>query len=611
MLKTMRKNTKIVLWVVIAAFLGTIVFAWGMNYTGSPQMRNYVAKINGREVTGQEYSFYYDRVQRLWEQQNPNAELTEDQRVRFHYDAWNELTRNILMEQEMKKLKIRVADAEVVEFLQKYYYAIPEIMQVPAFQTNGQFDYNRYIALMNSKDPQAAGFWAQIEAMVRPQLMEFKLSNALYSTVRVGEEDVLNRYREFNDYFKVKMALVRPDQFRALLDLSEKALKAEFEKNRERYVQPERAVVKFVRFAKTTSQEDEERVLDEITAIRNRATAAKDSAAFAKLARETSEDETALQNGGNLGWFGRGQMVAPFDSAVFSLKPGELSQPVRTSFGWHIIKLWGKRKDTQGEQVKASHILLKVEPPLDAGEKQRVAAEEFSRLAGELGFEKAAAERGYKIDSSNIFTESASIMGLGSSDEVSEFVFTRKPGTVSPAYNFLGTYAVLMVYKRLPAGRPAFEEIRNRVRSDLSRKQSMEMARKKAEEIYRMAKEGTSFESAVAFHGEKISDEEAIWGWGAWVPGMGDAPAFIGAVIRANQKKEKLVPPVPCDLGYLVAELVQPLPYDPARFAAAKDSTAQALVQKRRADTYNAWIADLRKKADIKDYRMEVLGSNF
>lgn len=64
MLKTMRKNTKIVLWIVIAAFLGTIVFAWGMQYTASQQMKNYVAKVNGEKITADEYLFYFDQIGR-------------------------------------------------------------------------------------------------------------------------------------------------------------------------------------------------------------------------------------------------------------------------------------------------------------------------------------------------------------------------------------------------------------------------------------------------------------------------------------------------------------------------------------------------------------------
>jgi peptidyl-prolyl cis-trans isomerase D len=448
--------------------------------------------------------------------------------------------------------------------------------------------------------------------LVRPQLLEFKLSNVVFSTARVDEEDVVNAYKEANDYYRVKMALVRPDQFRQQqAGLPEEEIKAEFEKNREKYRQPERAVVRFVRFSKTSTPEDEQRVLDEITLLRKEAREAKDSAAFAELAKKRSQDPTAAQNGGNLGWFGHGQMVPAFDSAVFALKPGEVSRPVRTQFGWHLIKLWEKKKDKAGETVRASHILLTIEPSADALEKQRAASEEFSRAAVAEGFEKAAAGRGLKIETSNIFTRDASIQGLGLYSEISDFVFRNKPGTVSPSYNMQGAFAVVKVEKRLPAGIPDFQDVRAAVRGEILRRRTDALARKKAADIYAMAKGGTSFEAAVSYHGEKISDEELIWGWGAWVPGMGDASAFIGAAIRANQKGEKLIPPVPCDLGYIVAELEQYLPFDPARFAAARDSTTQVLAQKRRGDAYNAWLADLKRKADIKDYRMEVLGTNF
>ncbi len=611
MLKTMRNNTKIVLWVVIAAFLGTIVFAWGMQYTASEKMRNYVAKVNGREISSQEYDFYYDRAQRQWEQQNPNAEATEDLRLRFHQQAWNDLVREVLQQQEMQRFGIRVSDAEVVEFLQKYYYAVPEIMQVTAFQTNGQFDYNKYIGLMNSKDPQAGAFWAQIEALVRPQLFEFKLSNALFSTVRITEQDIDRQYREYHEYYRVKILAVRSAQFRARLSaVGEPKLKEEFEKNKDRYVQPERAAVKSVSFSKSSGVEDEQFAEDEALKIRDEAAAARDSGAFAEAAKKYSDDPTVGSNGGDLGWFGRGQMVAAFDSAVFAMKPGELSQPVRTSFGWHLIKLWGKKKDKSGEQVHAGHILIKVEPNREVFDRARTAAEEFQRAALEEGFEKAASARNLKIDSSNIFTREASITTLGVVPEVSRFIFSKKPGAISPVYNLPEGFTVVKVDQRLAAGLPEFVHIKSAVRSDILRRESRELARQKAQTIWRQVQGGASIDTAAAVHSERVVNE-LIWGWGAWVPEMGDAPAFLGAVIRAHEKKERLIPPVPVDNDFFIGELLEYIPYDSAKFAAARDSTAQFLLQKRRTDAYNTWIVDLQRKADIEDYRMEVLGANF
>ncbi|HXF48595.1 MAG TPA: peptidylprolyl isomerase [Verrucomicrobiae bacterium] len=610
MLKTMRKNTKIVLWIVIAAFLGTIVFAWGMQYTASQQMKNYVAKVNGEKITADEYLFYFDRLAKQWEAQNPQTEMSEDQRAKLHYDAWRELLRNVLMRQQVERYGLGVTDGEIVEFLQKYYYAVPELMQLEVFQTNGQFDYNKYLAIMNSKDPAAGPFWAQIEAMVRPKILEFKLSNSVFSTARVSNQDIVNRYKEYNEYYKVKILQVRTEQFRSQIQTPDEELTAAYNKNREKYRQPERAHVLFVRFPKTSAQEDERRAEDEALRLRLQAQKALDTTAFAALARQYSEDPTAGKNGGDLGWFVRGQMVPAFDSAVFALKPGELSQPVRTDFGWHVIKLWGKRKQKGQEQVHASHILVNIKPNLEGAEAMKTMADNFARRAAGEGFEKTAAEMQLVIDSSNIFTRDASITGIGFFTEINQFVFSNEPGAVSPAYNVPGAYVVVKVQKRLAAGIPKFEEVRNMVRADLLRRKTMELARQKADKIWQLLQKGTPIEKAAAQFGDTVGTEH-IWGWGAWVPGMGDAPAFLGAVIRAHQQKQRFIPPVPTDLGYALGELVQYLPYDAARFAAAKDSTTQSLYQKRRTDALNAWLAQLQRDADIEDYRMEVLGANF
>ncbi|MGH8004087.1 MAG: peptidylprolyl isomerase [Limisphaerales bacterium] len=610
MLKTMRKNTKIVLWVVIAAFLGTIVFAWGMQYTASERMKNYVAKVNGEKVTADEYLFYFDRLARQWEAQNPQSEIPEDQRAKLHYDAWREMLRNLIMQQQTERFGLRVPDGEVVEFLQKYYYAVPELMQLEVFQTNGQFDYNKYLAIMNSKDPAAGPFWAQIEALVRPKILEFKLSNAVFSTAHVSNQDVVNRYKEYNEYYKVKIVQVRSEQFRTRISPLDEELKTAFNEDKEKYRQPERAYITFVRFAKTSALEDARRAEDETHQIRMEAVKAADSAAFAALARQYSEDPTVEKNGGDLGWFGQGQMVPAFDSAVFALKPGELSQLVRTSFGWHLIKVWGKKKTKSGEQVHASHILVKVKASTEGTDGLKMAAETFARRAVEEGFEKTASDMQLIVDSSNIFTRDASITGVGSFTEINQFVFSSKPGTISPVYNVPGSFIVVKVEKRFPAAIPKFDEVRNIVRSNLARRRTMELARQKAEGIWQLLQKGSPIETAAAQFGDTVGTDH-IWGWGAWVPGMGDAPAFLGAVIRAHKQKQRFIPPVPTDIGYALGELVQYLPYDAARFAAAKDSTTQSLYQKRRTDALNAWLAQLQRDADIEDYRMEVLGTNF
>ncbi len=611
MLKAMRKNTKIVLWFVIAAFIGTIVFAWGMQYTASEKMRNFVAKVNGKKITADEYLFYFDRLARQWEAQNPQSEMPEDQRVKLHYDAWREVLRNVLMQQQVDRYGLRVTDGEVVEFLQKYYYAVPELMQLEVFLTNGQFDYNKYLAIMNSKDPAAGPFWAQIETLVRPKILEFKLSNAVFSTARVSNQDVVNRYKEYNEYYKVKIVQVRSGQFEMQIPpLTQEELKSEFEKNKKKYDLPERAAIKYVRLKKTSSREDEQRVEEEAHRIRVEAQKAADSAGFSELARKYSQDPSAAQNGGDLGWFGRGQMVPAFDSAVFSLKPGGLSEPVKTTFGWHIIKLWNRKKDKDGEKVHASHVLLRIEPSSEGSDELKTMAENFARRAEEIGFEKAASEMQMTVESSNIFTRDASIGGVGSYTEINQFVFSNKPGTVSPVYSVPGAFVVVMVGKRYPAGIPTLDVVEHMVRADLQLKKEMEMAFKKARSIWQEVQKGVTLDSAAAKATEKVATEH-IWGWGAWVPGMGDSPSFLGAVIRAHQRKERFIPPIPTVTGYALGELLGYLPYNTNNFTAAKDSTYQSLYEKRRMDAFNAWLARLQKDADIEDYRMEVLGANF
>ena len=163
---------------------------------------------------------------------------------------------------------------------------------------------------------------------------------------------------------------------------------------------------------------------------------AKSGADFAKLARENSQDYGSAMQGGELGWNKKGAWVKPFEDAVFKARTGEVVGPVRTQYGWHIIKVTGRDK----REVKIADLVMKVRASSQSVDASNQRAQDFQYLAKEEGFEKAAENSKYKVHETPEFMKMGSIPGIGSNDIITNFAFTNKVGTVVNRLPFMAVW---------------------------------------------------------------------------------------------------------------------------------------------------------------------------
>jgi peptidyl-prolyl cis-trans isomerase D len=426
MLSTFRKFTKVVIWVVIIAFVGTIIFAWGMEITQSKAQRNIVGTINGKDIDYRVYQKYYDRLYES-KQANNDQELDASTLHQIRTQAWDNLVSDCLLNQQIDKRQIKETDDEVVAFLR--YQPPAELQQNPSFQTDGKFDYQKYVSAMTN--PQAASFWASVEAVYRPELRVYKLQQQVAMAARVTED-------ELHDYFvatqeKAKAEIINVPAVKYSQpgpEVSDQQLQQYYDSHKDDYKTDERASLECVIFSKKPSEDDWLRVKKEADAIKARIDAGED---FAELAKAYSEDGSA-KNGGDLGKFKKGSMVPEFEQAAFALEPGQVSEPVRTRFGWHIIKVFSVQKDVSGEEIQASHILLRVQPSTETTDLAfRTANKVLDELSGS-DLAAAAAGVGLKTEMTGPFIKNATIPKIGADKKISDFAFKNKVGTISPIF---------------------------------------------------------------------------------------------------------------------------------------------------------------------------------
>ncbi|MGB3093218.1 MAG: peptidylprolyl isomerase, partial [Candidatus Zixiibacteriota bacterium] len=443
MLKAMRKLTKHIMWFVIVAFVGTIIFAWGMDLGSRKQRRGVIASINGEEIELYTFQYYYDQALRQAEKEQ--GDVDDQTAIQIRDEVFNNLLNDVLLNQEAAKRRIEVTDTEMYEYMRRY--PPQELREHPAFQTpEGEFDYQKYVQAL--ADPRVP--WDQVEQMIRPNLRMGKLQQAILSLVRVTDSEAERFYRDENEKVNVEYLLVPAYEFqRQNLSLSDQSIEAYYQDNRDEFQTDPSANLSYVFFEKKPSQADEDEIKERLVEIKEEILEGED---FAGMAEDYSDDVGSGKDGGNLGWFGKGAMVEAFEQTAFSLEPGEISEPVKTQFGWHLIKVEEKRGEGDDQEVRASHILLKITPSDATLDMLKETSEDFADRVRKSELSEMAEGESLSVSETGWFTQEGHIPGIGRNIQVDEFAFEKGEGTVSDLIETARGFYVFQIKEKRPAG---------------------------------------------------------------------------------------------------------------------------------------------------------------
>jgi peptidyl-prolyl cis-trans isomerase D len=598
MLSTFRKFTKVVIWVVVVAFVGTIIFAWGMDVTRSKAQKNIVGTIDGEDINYQIYQRYYDRLYQD-EQARSEAELDDAIIRRIRIQAWDNLVTENLLTREIEKRHIRVTDDEMVSFLR--YQPPVDLQQHPDFQTDGQFDYEKYMSAMVNPSPGATQFWASVEALYRPELRKFKLQQEIMSTIRVTEDEIRDYYLNSQEKASARIINVPITRYSEPgPDASEEEIRGYYESHKDKYKIGERAALECVIFSKDPTEEDWERIKTEAELIKAKIDEGDD---FTELAQAYSEDATA-KSGGDVGWFGKDQMVKEFEETAFALEIGQVSEPVRTEFGWHIIKVDDRKKDKDGEQVKASHILLKIRA---SNETFDLAYRKCNRILDEVSgsdLAGAAEKAGLTTENTGLFTKDASIPKIGFNKRISEFAFKNKVGTISPILDTDAAILIVKIAERVPAGISSFEEARDRAERDLIDEIALQMCEQEIGKIHAKIKEGTKFEKAAKNAGYDVIKTGEV-NRQSYIPTVGRDPEILGTIFSLNNPGD-ISEPFGYSRGWAIIKLLERQSADLADYGVVRDSLEQIILTTKQQEVFNAWFIDMVESTEIEDYLDEI-----
>lgn len=589
MMQAFRNSAKVagaIFALLMLVFVLTSVDWQGLGTTST------VGKVNGESV---DVRTFQTAVQRTIEnrQQESATPLGLEDRARIEDEVWQQFVESGVLESEYKRRGITVSDDEVIQAIRNSPPA--DFMNVPEFQTDSQFDLNKYQRWLTSSV--ATQYLPALEAQYRDQIRRSKLLRVVTADVYLSDAALWEQYRDEHEQVKVALTAIIPRNAvpDSAVKLSDEEITAYYRAHQDEFERPATAFLSFVALPRLTDASD--------TAFaRARADSARAEilagAPFADVARRESADSVSAAAGGELGEWERGAMDPAFDSAAFSLPLGRVSQPVLSQFGFHVIEVTSRK----GKKAKARHILFPIEVDGAHREQLDARADSLERLAAEradpAALDTVARALGLPIGRSGPVQKGTKVqVGNLAVPDAGVWAFQTKPGSTSPVIETSIAYYVFRLDSLQKDGVPPLGQIRNAVAATARNAKKRDLAKQVAEEYLKRLEGGASM--AAAAEALKLPHRE-FGPFSRINPPLTD-PIVVGTAfgLDAGQRSGLL----DTRDGLYVLETVERIKADSAQFVKELDGYRARMIQLARQDRVRGFLTALRESAKVVDNR--------
>lgn len=580
LLDFMRRNTRNFLIATIILIVPAFIL-WGTVPTPGKREKQTVIQVNKEEVSLEQFRGYYNTIRERARRslgQNYSAEI--ERMLNLKQQAVDRITQEILLLQELDRLNIVVSDKEVQASLKEN----------PAFQTDGKFDAAKWNAALGSPNIN----WNILIAQEREALRLQRLQEMIQSQARVTEDEIRYEFQRQEEKARIEYVELKATEFTNEVEITPDDVASYYERHKQEYVEPAQVKLAYIELKKEPSEMDFADVRRVAGKIREEVAERND---FARLAELYSDDAVSKRNGGDLGFFGKGKMVKEFEEVAFSMKPGEVSEVVRSPFGYHIIKVEETRGEGENKEVRARHILLKVQPTEDTLLSLEERATQAALSAWNSSLEQAASNLGLEVSETPLFDETSPVVPtIGSAEEITEILPGLDAGRVSDVIETSSGFYVIQIIERIPEQIPELSEVQERVRGSVAKEKALTFVKEKARDIVKKVNEaGLALEEVEGLKDVRVAEPFTRRGRPIELP-------FVSGLAESVFKLEEgeaAGPFVTEDAVYVVRLIEQTQP-DPARYEAVKETLKERLLAERQMQVFQDYLDSLREKAAVR-----------
>ncbi len=596
MLQAMRSNAIYIWFIVIGFFLFGFVF-YQLSGIGTNQVgpTGVVATVNGHDIPVTEWSRATAQRQQARSQQVGHP-LTLDERQQLDQQTFDELVSNILIDQELEKRHISVTDNDIIEAAQTA--PPPELMDAPQLQTEGKFDPDKYRRFLSSPMAKQQGILVSLENMYRTQIPRQKLFEQIAMGVFVTDGLLWRLWRDTHDTAQISFVRFAPDTSSTpSAPISDADVRAYYDGHKEELTKRGHAVISLLTLSRAPTRADSAATLAHVTALRQDI---QHGTKFEDVAKRESVDTISGADGGSLGWSKRGRFVPEFEQAAWALSPGQVSEPVLTHFGYHLIKM----DQHKGDSALFRHVLLRIQPSDSAASRVNGRADSLERLAAQsespAAFDHAAKALGLTPATVRVTEGTPALAGGHVVPSVSTWAFSgAKVGEASELFDSDDAYYLARIDSLTPGGEPTLEQAAPAVRRVLALQQALDRMVPKA---MTFAKEAAATSLNAAAQTDKLTvSKSPPFTPTSYVPDVGQMNQVIGAAFAIPVGA--ISDPVESDAAVYVLRVDRRVPADSAAWSKQKDEQRQKLLTDLRRQRVEEYLADLRESAKITDNR--------
>ena len=571
-LKWLRDNLrhlKFILWGVVAVFVLLVFVDWGAGRAGSSGGGGAAVRVGDRAVSETEFlnemrrldqrfsEIYKERWNELRSQvdlagQTASYFIDRELQIAEAHDAGITVTREELQDAILQNPSFRREDGEFVgaetykRIIRAYFRMAPEefeqrlIEDLLIGKLNALAERGIWIS-----DAEAVDEYRRQREVSDLDVIQLRYEPHLADVV-VSEDDARSAFeRAGEEYHRdeqrvIRYLVVETAKLRRLLEVDEKELAGYYEDHRDEFLQGEQANARHILIRVAPDATEAEGAEVEVRA-NGVAAIARQGADFSELAAIHSEDPGSKDSGGDLGWFGRGRMVKEFEDAVFSAKPGEIIGPVKSQFGYHIIRVEAFRPEHQQpfEEVE-EQVRFRVVEGRAAAEAEARATALMRRLETERPDTQtqwqaiADEDEAVVLNQSPPFDTGAAIPGASEGAELADEAFAAVVGDIHGPVATPRGWIVWQLEEIRPAGIPPFDDVRTEVEQTLRRERALTLTVEEGRQLaerWRQGGDGADLASEIGSAVTEARDHRR----GAPIGTLGVIPALDREVFSAGE----------------------------------------------------------------------------